>query len=458
MREFIFISHATPEDNAFARWLGSKLELAGYKVWFDLNRLKGGDYFWDKIEAAIRNESTRFLAVVSNVSVDKQGVKDEWALAATIEKILPGFVIPIRIDNYDFNLLPIGIHRKNVIDFAKGWHLGLIDLLDTFVDAGIPKNANPDPAISRHWLPELKEEAIYRRESMEFLDSSWIQIKSLPSSIESAIILGDARKIPVTNENSSIPWFEFEDRIVGFAKSYELKAIMKNSVMLKEAGAIELKSYIEEGAWGDKKVSVSDARRRVVNLIRQAWELAMEKKGLGVCMQSSHKKIFYVTPKITGGNGKFVNFIDVDGSKRKKVLNGRSEVKKANWSYAVGIVPSLDDPWRLELRSTVVFTGDDGLPIESTLRAHQLRRSFCKNWWNDHWRTLMMAFLSLISEGKDEIKLPVGYERFIVLSSVPIVFESPVGLSDTAPIEDVEPIEELDEQDDELDDSEEALP
>lgn len=45
MRESIFISHATPEDNDFTRWLGSKLELAGYKVWHDLVRLKGGDYF-----------------------------------------------------------------------------------------------------------------------------------------------------------------------------------------------------------------------------------------------------------------------------------------------------------------------------------------------------------------------------------------------------------------------------
>ena len=56
----IFISHATPEDNDFVRWLGAKLELAGYQVWHDLARLKGGDYFWDKIENAYRNEAYRF--------------------------------------------------------------------------------------------------------------------------------------------------------------------------------------------------------------------------------------------------------------------------------------------------------------------------------------------------------------------------------------------------------------
>jgi hypothetical protein len=48
------------------------LELAGFSVWRDLDCLKGGDYFWDKIERAIRYESYRFLAVVSTVAVDKQ--------------------------------------------------------------------------------------------------------------------------------------------------------------------------------------------------------------------------------------------------------------------------------------------------------------------------------------------------------------------------------------------------
>lgn len=52
-RESIFISDATPEDNGFVRWLGARLELAGFSVWHDLGRLKGGDHFWDKIEGAM---------------------------------------------------------------------------------------------------------------------------------------------------------------------------------------------------------------------------------------------------------------------------------------------------------------------------------------------------------------------------------------------------------------------
>ena len=205
-RKAIFVSHATPEDNGFVRWLGARLELAGFRVWHDLDRLKGGDHFWDKIEKAIREESFRFLAVVSKVSVGKPGVKDEWALAQTIEKSLPGFVIPIRIDDYDFSLLPIGIHRKNVINFSAGWHFGLESLVDTLIDANAPKVTAPDPRVARHWLPKAKDGAILRIETKESLDSTWLRVISLPP-IESARILGTDREIKVTDINRVIPWF-----------------------------------------------------------------------------------------------------------------------------------------------------------------------------------------------------------------------------------------------------------
>ena len=41
-RDTIFISHATPDDNDFVRWLGTRLIGHGYRVWADLFELKGG--------------------------------------------------------------------------------------------------------------------------------------------------------------------------------------------------------------------------------------------------------------------------------------------------------------------------------------------------------------------------------------------------------------------------------
>lgn len=445
MRESIFISHATPEDNGFVRWLGARLELAGFSVWHDLGQLKGGDYFWDKIEGAIRNESFRFLAVVSKVAVGKPGVKDEWALAQTIEKSTPGFVIPLRLDDYDFSLLPIGIHRKNVIDFANGWHKGLAALLDTLTEVNAPKVSAPDPRSARHWLAETKEGAILRSESKESLDSTWLSVVSLPP-IESARILGNEREIKLTDLNRRIPWFEHEDRIVGFAKAADLVSHMSKSVMLKSSNGVDSATFIERGStFGDKPVSALEARKRVANLVRQSWELTMEAKGLGVHEQSGGRKVFYVTPELTKGRGEKIAFLDVDGRKRRKALNGRSERRKANWCYAVGMVPQFDEPWRIELRSTIVFTDDDGKPLNSPARAHRLRMSFCRSWWNDRWRGFLRAFLAFIADGSNTIELPVGSGRNVVVSATPIMFSSPVGLSDLVPLVDDDPIEEPDD-------------
>lgn len=450
-RKSIFISHATPEDNGFVRWLGARLELAGFSVWHDLGRLKGGDLFWDKIEGAIREQSCRFLAVVSAVAVNKQGVKDEWAVAQTVEKSMPGFVIPLRLDDYDYSLLPIGIHRKNVIDFASGWHKGLAALLDTLTDAKVPMVTAPDPRSARHWIAATTEGAILRTETKESLDSTWLRLVSIPP-IETARILGSERKIKLTDHNRRIPWFEHEDRIVGFAKATDLVTHMSNSVMLKAANGVDSKQFIESGSTvGEKPVSAGEARKRVANLVRQAWELAMEAKGLGVHEQSGGRKVFYVTPQLTKGRGEKVAFIDVDGRKRRRGLNGRSERKRANWCYAVGMVPQFDEPWRIELRSTIVFTDDDGKPLDAPARAHRLRMSFCRSWWNDRWRGFLRAFLALIADGQAEIKLPVGSGRAVVVSATPILFSAPVGLSDLAPSIDDDPI---DDPDDDLDDVE----
>ncbi len=459
LKNTIFISHAAPEDNTFTRWLGAKLELAGYRVWHDLHMLKGGDLFWDKIEAAIRDETVRMIAVVSRVSIHKQGVKNEWAVGATLERSQPGFIIPVCIDDgFDFSTLPIEIHRKNVLGFAGGWHSGLKALLDTLGEAGIAKIATPDPSVAMHWLADSKAGAILRTDTEEVLDSNWLRIVSLPTSLESARILGTDRKIKVTEENRRIPWFEHENLIVGFAKAADLVSLMTNSVMLKAASAVDTASFIDAGSTlGTQAVGSSEARKRVANLVRQAWELAMEARGLGSHEQAGGRRVFFVTPELTKGRGERVAFNDVDGRQRRKALNGRSEKRKANWCYAVGMVPAFDKPWRIELRSTIVFTDDDGKPLESVARAHRLRMSFCRSWWNDRWRGFLRAFLALISDGHAEIRMPVGSDRYLVIAAEPIQFTAPVGLSDMTASIEPDPEDEPEAEDvdlEELDDEE----
>jgi TIR domain-containing protein len=59
----VFVSHASPEDNAFALWLTLRLGEMGFKVWCDLTKLIGGETFWDNAEDAIRNSTAKFPSV-----------------------------------------------------------------------------------------------------------------------------------------------------------------------------------------------------------------------------------------------------------------------------------------------------------------------------------------------------------------------------------------------------------
>jgi hypothetical protein len=71
-RELLFLTHAAPEDNEFPLWLSSKLAMAGYRVWIDRRRLRGGTDFWDEIERVLRNDALKQVIVFTeNVRKDK---------------------------------------------------------------------------------------------------------------------------------------------------------------------------------------------------------------------------------------------------------------------------------------------------------------------------------------------------------------------------------------------------
>ena len=102
-RDTIFICHASPDDDDFVRWLGTRLTGHGYKVWADLFKLKGGTPFWSTIEEALRHHARKMIFVVSRKSVEpsRTGVLNELSVADAIKKQIKddGFIIPVKIDD-----------------------------------------------------------------------------------------------------------------------------------------------------------------------------------------------------------------------------------------------------------------------------------------------------------------------------------------------------------------------
>lgn len=100
MRIKIFISHATPDDNDFTRWLALKLINLGYEVWCDILELPKGTDFWKNIEQEIRQHTIKFLIVLTKTSNQRPGVLNEIAAALKVKKQLNDetFIIPLVID------------------------------------------------------------------------------------------------------------------------------------------------------------------------------------------------------------------------------------------------------------------------------------------------------------------------------------------------------------------------
>src|SRR5690554_2087799 len=102
-RRAIFISHANPEDNPFTLWLGGRLSAAGYEVWADILRLRGGQDWQRRLEDALRNRACKVLIVGTPHGIDKQGVRNEIQIAHNVGRSIndPEFIIPLRLAPFD---------------------------------------------------------------------------------------------------------------------------------------------------------------------------------------------------------------------------------------------------------------------------------------------------------------------------------------------------------------------
>src|SRR2546421_855711 len=119
MREYLFVSHASPEDNVFSLWLALQLAKEGYPVWCDLTKLLGGEETWSDIEKVIRNDTLKFIYVVSKTSNTKKGPLKELTVAENVARDsgLEEFVIPVLVDDLPPRDINIQLSLINAIRF-----------------------------------------------------------------------------------------------------------------------------------------------------------------------------------------------------------------------------------------------------------------------------------------------------------------------------------------------------
>src|SRR5271163_1908717 len=178
-RNVIFISHANPEQNSFTIWLGAKLAAAGYEVWADVLRLRGGQDWQRRLEDAIRNRACKVLLVANELSVAKQGVRNEIQIASDTAKKLNDteFVIPLRLGPFD---APFLIAQAQYVDFERAWASGLTELCQVLQETyRVPRQAGNTDA----WLSLQLMHGRQLTTKSESLISTWLSSRRLPSRL-----------------------------------------------------------------------------------------------------------------------------------------------------------------------------------------------------------------------------------------------------------------------------------
>lgn len=449
-KKLIFISHATPNDNEFTAWLSSRLASDGYEVWSDLTQLVGGEVFWKDIDEALRNYTIKFISVLSTVSVTKRGFQKELSVADSLEAKgdLGDFIIPVRIGDISYDEIPIHIHNKNVIDFSKGWHLGLARLLEKLEKDQVPRQESTEKALS-NWAKKFLELDKLLEKNDERIMSNWLPIFDIPNVIK--ISYFDTAPKNIEPLKMQWPCRQVDRYVISFADAKDFNTLNAPSA-LKHLSAIETNSFLQSGSSNLPQLSYQDRSNIVTDLLRQSWERFAANKGLLGFALANNKLCWYrskTEPKIER-----TKFIDALGNSGNRALLGESKKLKAFWHFAIEAVPTLGNPSRFTLLPHVVFTSDGVTPIGDSAQMHRLRRRFCKSWWQDRWRDLSSAFLSQLSSGKERITIPISPNRNIEINVLPLTYIAPVKISDNkTSITAIEDIEDADLLFDEKDDS-----
>lgn len=425
-RNLVFISHATPEDNCFTIWLSTRLKLMGYEVWSDATQLFGGEKWWEDIEEAIKKYSCKFILVITKTSLSKPGVKKEIELALKAETShkLPNYIIPIIIDDSGFTGLPYGLSNRNIIPFSTGWAVALGKLTERLRRDGIPAHTVVgDLSISLQQQVNLDFQLETEDDSVL---SNWLEVENIPESLSFYRLPIKSKEFRKYFNEFHYPWFEWGSLFVTFSDTKSINSKLPFSMLASAAPKLNLKAVLKNESRHHDSFLRGEVIKQMNYLISQAWNGYMSRYGLHSYEMSSGRLAWFF-PDDEKFSGR-LPYADIYGVYKKRNILGYSPKNKVFWHFAIEVKAQYGQYPKICLIPHVVFSEDGERPLVDKKKMHRLRRGFCKMWWNDRWRDMLLLYLTLLSNNKLTIELPVGEEKFISVNARPTIFISPVTL------------------------------
>jgi hypothetical protein len=441
MRNKLFISHATPDDNDFTRWLSLKLIALGYEVWCDIFYLKKGTDFWNSIETEIRDNTCKFLVVQTAISNKRDGVLKELAVATKVKKQMQDetFIIPLSIDNnLSYDDINIELVRLNSIDFKTSWAKGLQDLIEALEKQNIPRNM-PNPNKSNSLYQQIFLQGKSTIEKEEVYDSNWFPILSFPEELR---FHKYEWRLPKDFDvgRLTFPAIRYKDYLCTFAWEYDFMHQLPKTETYDSNKTIKIPvTDIFTNSYDSKFISNSECQRLIVQLINKGFELRMKNKTVQEYEMS--KEIAYWIGKGVLEKDKF-NKVQLVGKMLDK-----------NWHFGITAAGKLY-PYNVLMISSHIFFTSDGKTLIVSKDQHKARRKQGAKWWNNDWRTKLLMFVKYISDDENSFYLEMGSEEKIQISNQPMRFLGKVSydvpnennLEEESEFSDINDLDNLDEE------------
>ncbi len=425
-RNVIFISKATPEDDEFVLWLAPRLEAAGYKVFADILALQPGDRWRKEITHVLQNLAIKMLLCCNDTTLEKNGVQEEIGIATDLSKELDDdrFIIPLRTKKYK---KLFGIGELQYINFEASWAHGLSELLDALSNQNVPRNLN-GVYINPEWENYRTRLAIEVNQTPEILISNWLRVINLPEKIIYYQPDGALDHNALENACKS---FEFPAEIkrrgfFSFATSKDIDSHFESAGKFSQKATYSLEDFLDNGC-DVTKLKGYDAKNMFSSMMQQAWGRYCQNSGL-IEYDFSGRMAF-----IAGENhvdiGKKITWKEPP-SRRSAMLRNLLKTRNKVWNYGVMAIPAFWPYPHFKLKAGVVFgeksDSNTGLIIGDVMKQHKLRRSVCSGWRNKQGHSRLMAFLTLLRDDSDIIKLNLSSIDYIEIDANPVCFESPV--------------------------------
>ena len=392
--------------------------MSGYDVWVDLRSLKGGQDFWDEIENELRHRVIKQIVLISP-HIRKPGVKKELALGDAMGRHLndPNFMIPIRVKPVPHSDFPPELLRRNAIEAQPSWSACLPLLLETLQDARVPRlsSVRADLIANIVAAQETARQSIVP--SAEELVSNWFDLSPGRPNLRMFGSKGTPSQLDAWLGTVHLPYIRHSGLVATFCDPKTFAAARGGGPTLIERFNLPFDSLVR-GRDDTPFVNRADARRNITNLVRQHWDLALERRGLKRFEFAAGKTGWYFPDGLV--SGAVVADLD-DGLHVDRVLTGK--FKERRWHLCLVARSRLWPDPLIRVHANIALTEEGRvLPGEAT---HGLRRRLTRSWWNNKWRDVLLASMYWLAEGQPVLSIAAGTETFGV-SALPRRVEIPV--------------------------------